>query len=443
MLTTSDFGLLAMIAIFTAVAYDLSNCGLADGIIHKANPTDTDYSTVFVFNGALGLFFGLSFFLGAPLVARFFGHEELIGIMRVLGVCFFFQTLSLIQETRLRKELKLKTICFVHVGSTITVSTLAIWAAANGYGYKALICTQILLSLVVFIFYAFTTRWFPRIRFSIKSFKELFSYGWHLLLSYLCNLISVNVNTSFLGRYYPSPSMSGIYFQGAKLAAVPFKVSESSLNWPFFAVAANETDPSKRRQLICNMFSTILGINGTLTLFLLVIVSPGIRLLYGDQWLGAIPIFRILALAQFFIALRNFFQTICKVHGSTFFIRNMAFVELTVQLLLLFAFYRQGIVWIAWTQSAGVFLSVTIYSLYCRKFMGMGMRQLLSSAISTLSLPAIAAIAGTGTAIALSSSSPLVGCIAIAIVFAAVVIALGEWKKPAFYLSIRRKLIKY
>ena len=34
LLTEADFGLLAMIAIFVAVAADLSSCGLSDGIIH-------------------------------------------------------------------------------------------------------------------------------------------------------------------------------------------------------------------------------------------------------------------------------------------------------------------------------------------------------------------------------------------------------------------------
>jgi O-antigen/teichoic acid export membrane protein len=72
MLTTADFVLLAMIAIFTAVAYDISSCGMSDGLIHKSNPTGDDYSTTFVFNSAMGLLFGLSFFLGAPLVADLF-----------------------------------------------------------------------------------------------------------------------------------------------------------------------------------------------------------------------------------------------------------------------------------------------------------------------------------------------------------------------------------
>ena len=62
-LTPYDFGLLAMVAIFVAIAYNISGCGLSDGLIKKTNPTDKDYSTVFVFNLAFGLFFCVIFIL--------------------------------------------------------------------------------------------------------------------------------------------------------------------------------------------------------------------------------------------------------------------------------------------------------------------------------------------------------------------------------------------
>ena len=222
MLTTADFGLLAMIAIFTAVAFDISSCGMSDGLIHKSKPTPEDYSTTFIFNSAMGFFFGLAFFLGAPLVAGFFGHEELVAIMRILGVCFFIQTMSFVQETRLRKELKMREICLVRVAATVSALALGIVLAVMGMGYWALVSTQIFLSVFMFIYFVAATRWFPQLAFSRKSFNELFGYGVHLMLAYLATIIGKNINTFVLGKFYPSPSQSGVYSQGAKLANVPF-----------------------------------------------------------------------------------------------------------------------------------------------------------------------------------------------------------------------------
>ena len=78
LLTEADFGLLAMIAIFVAVAADLSSCGLSDGIIHKVNPTREDYSTVFVANTVMGLIFGSTFLFGLHFIAFIFYRTELL-----------------------------------------------------------------------------------------------------------------------------------------------------------------------------------------------------------------------------------------------------------------------------------------------------------------------------------------------------------------------------
>ena len=61
--------------------------------------------------------------------------------------------MSYVQETRLRKQLRMRTICFVRVGATVTVSALGIVAAFLGYGYKALVITQVVLSFFFFLYY--------------------------------------------------------------------------------------------------------------------------------------------------------------------------------------------------------------------------------------------------------------------------------------------------
>ena len=98
LLTPADFGLLAMIAIFSAVVVNLSNCGISDGIIHKLEAGGDR-----LFNGlrlqkkhhhrACG---GRLAFAFAPAIAAFFHHEELLWIMRIYGVCFFFRTMCFV-----------------------------------------------------------------------------------------------------------------------------------------------------------------------------------------------------------------------------------------------------------------------------------------------------------------------------------------------------------
>ncbi len=444
MLTKADFGLLAMIAIFTGIAQNLSSCGLSDGLIHKTDPSEDDYSTVFMFNAGVGLLMGLIFFFTAPLIAAYFGHDELIVIMRTLGVCFFFQTMSYVQETRLRKEMQFRKICLVHIGATVTVSVLGIVAASRGMGYKALICTQIMLGFFQFVYYLIASGWFPRLVFRLKAFKEFFSYGVHLMISYIATMIGSNINTFVLGRFYSSPSQSGVYYQGAKFANVPFSVSELSLNIPFFVVASNETDAARRRQLFSDMFGTIVAVNSCILMLMLVVAGPVIDLLYGAKWHESIPVFRILALAEFLLCVKAFYQTVCKVYGRTRFVRDMGFAATAIQLLLLWIFYRYGILVIAWTQVAGVAIVVIIYTFYCHgvSMMSIRLRSLAAIAVRSCWLSVVSGLVSLAVLMAVSSLPVFVVCVLVSLAYCATLVLLGEWLRPTVYMQLRDRIIR-
>lgn len=437
LLTEGDFGLLAMVALFTTIAADLTSCGLSDGLIHKHQPTETDYSTVFIFNTAVGMLLGFIAFISAPWLAQYMGHEELKIIMRIFGISFFFQSMGYVQETRLRKQLKMKEVCFVRVGATLTVSVAAIIIALNGGGYYALICTQILLNFVIFIYYTIASRWFPRLHFDPRAFREFFGFGIHLMLAYLANIIERNINTTILGRFYSSAA-SGIYYQGAKLSVVPYGVSEASLNAPFFVVASNEEDNDEQRRLVQTMTGTSLTINFTILAILLSCATPLIEFLLGSKWLNVIPVFRILLFAECFFALKQFFTTLCKLRARTRFVRNLGFLEVILQLGLLWVFYKDGILWIAATQVIGVAFSLTVYAIYCsRKLKFFSLRQLAGIVVRSLWNPLIAGITAAVILCVLNSTA-FVNCVIAGATFVAVTLGLGAATNSGIYLIINR-----
>ena len=59
LLLPSDYGLIAMLSIFLAVAQSFIDSGFSNALIQKQNRTEIDYSTVFYFNIGIGLFFYL------------------------------------------------------------------------------------------------------------------------------------------------------------------------------------------------------------------------------------------------------------------------------------------------------------------------------------------------------------------------------------------------
>ncbi len=446
LLTPDDFGLLAMVAIFTAIAQNLSGCGMSDGLIHKAEPTERDYSTVFVFNGAFGLFFAIVFAATAYPLSLFFERPQIEGIMYAIAVCFFFQTLSFTQETRMRKRLDMKRMCIVRLSATTTALAVGIILVLMGYGYWGLVSTQIFLGFFTFIYYIIVSRWMPRIAFYRDSFKEMFGYGIHLMLAFVATQIGRNVNALVLGKAVSS-SASGIYSQGQKLEEVPYAITESVFNWPFFAVLSNEPQHDKRRGLCSQMHTRLWTLNVTIGVFLLLVSWPAFNVLYGSKWDAAVPIFRILIIYGICASMKYFYQTIMKVYDRTRLVRNLTFIEVVLQLGLLAIFFRQGIIAIALTQAVAAVVMCIVHAYYYKSIMGFSVRTMLVELLHACSVPALAF--GISAAIAWTwymHVPALVNGVLLCVTFVAAFFGVCAVLRPPYYSTlcdwISRKILR-
>lgn len=390
LLDPSDFGLVAMVAVFVAVAYNFSGCGLSDGLIRKIEPTADDYSTVFVFNGAMGAIFGIIFILLAHPLAAYFGYPELVNIMWAIGICFFFQTLSFVQETRMRKELEMKKLAIARLSSTLTALSLGIVLAVMGFGYWAIVSTQVFLSFFTFCYMILMTRWIPKVKFYKSSFNELFGFGVHLMLSYVMTMVGRNINTFVLGKY--SAGASGLFAQAQKLEEVPFTTIESSFNSTFFVVLSNESFHERRVGIAQKMHRNFLTIYSCMAILMIIVSAPMISILYGSQWLECIPIFRILCVYGFIYSIKSFYQSVLKTYGLSKVIRNLTTIEVFIQFGLLAVFFHHGILMIAWTQVIASGTIVAIYLLYYKKCINVSIHELSKYMILHLSPIVVAAI---------------------------------------------------
>ena len=72
LLLPSDFGLIAMIAIFVAIGQSLSDSGMTSSLIRNKVNTEADYGTVFITNFVISLVIYIVVFFAAPWVALFY-----------------------------------------------------------------------------------------------------------------------------------------------------------------------------------------------------------------------------------------------------------------------------------------------------------------------------------------------------------------------------------
>ena len=82
LLSPGDYGMIAMISVFSLVAIAIQNSGFTVALANLKEPRSEDYNSVFWFNIIVGLALYTILFFCAPLIARFYHTPELVPLCR-------------------------------------------------------------------------------------------------------------------------------------------------------------------------------------------------------------------------------------------------------------------------------------------------------------------------------------------------------------------------
>ena len=77
LVSPSDFGLIAMLGIFMAVAQTFVDSGFSNALIQKKDRTEADFSTIFYFNIIVAVFVYGILYMSAPYISRFYNEPSL------------------------------------------------------------------------------------------------------------------------------------------------------------------------------------------------------------------------------------------------------------------------------------------------------------------------------------------------------------------------------
>ena len=105
----SEYGLIAMLTIFIAVAQSFVDSGFSSALVQKKNRTETDFSTVFYFNIAISLILYIILYLSAPYIALYYREPSLELLCKWLGLSLIIQGFSVVQVAKLTISLDFKT----------------------------------------------------------------------------------------------------------------------------------------------------------------------------------------------------------------------------------------------------------------------------------------------------------------------------------------------
>ena len=107
-LSPSEYGVVGVLTIFTAVAGCLQASGFTQGLINMKSPTDNDYNSVFWFNITASAILYTILFFCAPFIAQIFKQPCLVDVSRVVFLTLPLSALGIVYHAYLLKNMMYK-----------------------------------------------------------------------------------------------------------------------------------------------------------------------------------------------------------------------------------------------------------------------------------------------------------------------------------------------
>ncbi|GGO41709.1 lipopolysaccharide biosynthesis protein [Deinococcus humi] len=395
LLTPSEFGVVAIALVLQRFGQFIGDLGVGQALVQKPELSDEDVQAAFTSSMGLGLLATVAAWLLAPLAGRYFNMPDLVAVFRGYAAAYLLTAMVIISQSLLRRQLKFRPLVIGELVSLVVGHGLfGLGAAALGFGAFSLAISQIAQALIqMLILYAYT-RHSLRLTLRPDSYRTLYAFATRVSLINFLEFISSNLDSLILARLYPSAAL-GLYSRSYKAVGTPamsFAKSLTRVLAPSFS--AVQSEPERLRRAHHSALLALLIVTSCVAGGIFVAAPEVVAVLMGSQFVGAVILVKIFAVAVPFMTSSNLAGVMAEATA------NLS-VKLRIQ-----AMYTVGLALAFWTvfslggsvaAIAGVLLGGTILrnlglELLTRSIVGSGREILQSYGVGLLS--------GLGTAAA-------------------------------------------
>lgn len=339
-LDPQDYGIVALIVVFTGFATVIIDGGLNTALIQKKNADNVDFSTIFFGSIGLAFFLYAILYLSAPLIASFYNNESISYIIRVFSVIIIFEAANAVQRAYVAKHMLFKKLFNSSLVALVASGAWGIYLAINNHGVWALVFQSLSNAIINTIVMWFTIKWRPDWIFSFSRFKSLFNYGWKIFAINMMVSLYQNLRSLIIGKVY-SPASLAFFERGHTLSGMVvtnINTSMQTVIFPVFSYAQDDPEKVKklvRRSVVLSCTFIIPALMG-----LCLVAKPLIILILTEKWLPAVPFVQIFSVAYMLFPMQVASMEAVKAMGySGFSFKYEVFKHLIETGILIVAVY--------------------------------------------------------------------------------------------------------
>ena len=367
-----EFGLIAMLMLFTAVASLFVEGGFSSSLIQRQDHNYTDECTVFWFNLFAGAVAALILVLIAPWIASFYERPILKLLTILMAFNLWLSAFLTVPTALLAKKLDFQTLMKVNVSAVFISGALAIYLALSGWGVWAIAIQTLSSTLVSGLVLWSLSNWRPSLRFSWKSFGKLFNFGGYVLLASLIDRISTQFYTLIIGKSYGALEL-GYFHRATSTKDLPQGILSgifSRVAFPVFSSQSGDIVQLKKSLQIALI--TTMAVNLPVMAGLMMTADELVLILFGPRWEAVIPILKVLCGLGAFWPLHVANVNVLMAMGHSRLMLKIEIIKKTLFIATIILSSQISVIAIAWGMFALGLLGVFINTWYSKKFLSYG-----------------------------------------------------------------------
>lgn len=300
LLMPEEYGIVALITIFIALAEVIADGGFNTALIQKKDADSVDFSTVFFFSLAIAITLYVLLYACAPFIAGFYNQPMLTPVVRVLSASILFYSINSVQRAYISRNMLFKKLFISALIAVLLSGSVGIYLAYIGYGVWSLVWQTILNQLFTTVIMWFTVKWRPTLAFSRERFYSLFGFGWKIFCTNFIVTLFIRLRAMVIGKVF-SPATLAYYDKGNQFPGlISDNVCGSIQTVIFPALSDIQDDKGRVKSMMRRSINTSCLFMFPLMVGLMVCAKPLVVLLLTEKWLGVVPYMQILCLANFF-----------------------------------------------------------------------------------------------------------------------------------------------
>ena len=298
LLDNADFGMMAMIGVFSLIATTLQNSGFPTALANMKEPRDEDYNSVFWFNIIVGFSAYLVLFFCAPFIASYYNEPRLVPLCRYAFLSILIASFGTAQNAYLFKNLKARQQAKASMTAVIISNVTGAACAFSGLAYWSL-ATQGLVYVSINTLLAWHySPWRPSLHgITFEPVRRMLRFSFKILLSNIATIINNNILNFLLGHYYTAHA-TGNFNQAYQWDSKCFGLVQSMVNQVAQPVLVDLQSDSNRQ---LNAFRKLMRFTAFLSFPLLLgfglVAKEFIVITVGAKWLVSAGYVQILCLA--------------------------------------------------------------------------------------------------------------------------------------------------